>query len=115
MRVVPDAIPRNVRDADVGAALAVVLEFEFRAARALDQHVLEHGAADEAEVVIVGDVAQRLGGGLGAVLLGGRAGECFRIGACLALHAAEQRDLVVYLVDDDGGLAARLQDVQSPP
>ena len=76
-------------DRYVRTALAVVLQAEFRTASAFNQHVLEHGATDQREVVVIGDVAQRLRGSVGAVLLGRRAGECFGVSARLALHAAE--------------------------
>ena len=67
---------------------------------------------DQREVVVVGDVAQCLRGSVGAVLLGRRAGERFGIGARLALHAAEQRDLVMDAVDNDRRLPTLLQFVQ---
>ena len=109
MRIVPDAIPRNVRHGDVARSLAVVLKPEVSAAGALRQHVLEYQAAEQRERVVVRDVAQALRRRVGAVFLGRRAGECLGVGARLALHAAEQLQLILDLVDRNDRLAALLQ------
>src|SRR4029079_16618669 len=89
MRVIPDTIPRNVRDGDVGATVTVVLQSDLSPAGSLHQHVLIDAAADHAEVVVVGDEPQSLRGSVGEVFLLWRSRIGLRVSARLALDAAQ--------------------------
>ena len=109
VRIIPDAVPRNVGDRHVAASLAVVLEAQVNAARALRQHVLEHQATEQRERVVVCDVAQALRRSVGTIFLSGRARECLWVGARFALHPAEQLQLILDLVDRNDRLAAFLR------
>ena len=115
MRIVPDAIPGNVRHRHVARSLTVVLKPEVDAASTFRQHVLEYQATEQRERVVVRDVAQALRRRIGAIFLGGRAGKRLGVGAGLALHAAEQLQLILDLVDRNDRLAALPQNLQLVP